>query len=234
MAQVTFGDISTGEATSATFDVAHTIASGEGLIVGVLLEVVDAAKEVQGITWGISNTALTKYNAFSPSHGKLRLEVWYLTNPSAETEWVTVSMEGGNSQKMGVVAISAQNHDLTTMLYNWVTEAGSFTSADVDGLDQEAADDLSVCFAAHLQSPDAFTMTLGDTEHADLACQGAFRMWAASDDPGDGFAVISWEQAQSKEYSHVGFVIKAAAGGPVERRPKPSISMQAVHRASTW
>lgn len=243
MAQVAFGDISTGAGTSSNFSVNHSVAAGERLVVGVLLEVVDANKEVSSITWDNELTELTKYDALDPSHGKLRLEVWYSLNPvvNASSE-VVISIEGGNAQKMGVICLSVQNGHATTLLNDWAHTNNTGTTAQLDAddgsglgeFDQalKGVDDLYVCFAGHLQSVDAFTLATGDAEHADFAVEGSFRMWCASSDAnGTQVPVLRWTQAQSKEFSFVGFIIEAAAVAAVGRS-QPVIKQQAVARAS--
>ena len=168
MGQVSIADISTGSANANTTDVTHIVAAGEGLIVGVLLEVTDDTKEVDNIAWdpGGDNQALTFFSAFSPTHGKLRLEVWRHTGPNAGTQTITVTIEGGNSQITGVAAISVTNMDLTTPLGGAATDEDTSTSGSVSV--SQDVDSLAFCFAGHLQNADAYTVGGGENEHADF------------------------------------------------------------------
>ncbi len=117
MAQVSISNTYTGSADASSSTVSSvTVASGEGLLVGVLLEVTDAGKEVTSVVWDSAgvNESLTEFADFSPTHGKLRLHVYAKANPTAKTATVTVTLAA--SQKHGVVVCAVANHNTTTML----------------------------------------------------------------------------------------------------------------------
>lgn len=212
VSQVTVADISTDSCDANTCSVTHVVASGDNyLVVGVALEVTDSTKEVLSVVWdqgGLDQTSLSLFNAFSPTHGKLRIEVWRLADPVAKTATIRVTLEGGNTQKTGVVAVSLQNADTGgTPLSGWVTQQGTSSSGSVSVTQSEK--DLAFCFAVHF-STGTFSPGGGETEHADFSAASAFRVWACSEN-GDGATTLSWSNTGgSKETSTVGFSINAA------------------------
>ena len=211
MAQVIVGDTSPGSADANILDITHIVASGESLVVGVLLEVTDADKEVDSVVWdqgGGDQASLSNFTSFNPSSGKLRLEVWRLTNPVDKTATVRVTIKNSNNQKICAVCVSLSNVDGTTPLEGADTEGGTGTSGSVS-VTQEA-DDIAFIFAGHFQPDDAFGIGGGETEHEDFGLAGSFRMWAASED-GTSATTLSWTQTQSKDKSSLGFNINNAA-----------------------
>ncbi len=126
-ATVSVVDANSTNADSNTIDITSHDVSGSNkvIIVCVVLETTASDKEVQSVTWdqGGSNEALTLFNAFNPGHGKLRIEVWSLANPTSATgKTVRVTIEGGNSQKTGEAAISLSG--VTGSLGTWTTNSG--------------------------------------------------------------------------------------------------------------
>ena len=213
MAQVSVTTVSIGSADSNTIDApGHVHGSGDDLLlVGVVLETTASDKEILSVVIdpGGNNEGLTRFTVFNPSHGKFRIEVWRGLDAdiSAQTATVRATIEGGNSQKCAIVAVSLANVDQTTPLSGAATQGGTGSSGSV-AVTQDA-DDLAFCFAAHLTTGSALDVGGGETEHADFDSASLFRMWAASED-GDGATTLSWTQGESKERSTLGFIIEAA------------------------
>jgi len=225
MAQVTVSDtFSESQASSSQWDTEQlNVSSGEVLFVAVILEVVDANKEVTGIRWlpfG-ANEALEFFAAISPSHGKLRIEIWQLTTPEANaTGNFRTTIE--DNQKGGFIGVSVANVDTTTPLSDTDSQDGSGNSGSVAVT--QGADDLAFCFAAHLQNADAFGIGGSEDEHEDFDGDSFMRGWAASED-GSGATTLSWTQTEEKERATIGFNIKAAAAAGAAhpfRRPTPN------------
>ena len=214
MPQVTVADISTGSADANTLDITHIVATDEVLVVGVVLEIVDAAKDVLSVTWdqgGGDQASLSNFTVFSPTHSKLQIEVWRITNPVAKTATVRITIEGGNSQKIGGVCVSLADVDTTTPLEGAATDEGTGSAGSVS-VTQEA-DDLAFCFAGFNQTGGTFAPGGGETEHADFDVIG-FDMWAASED-GSAATTLSWTHSGNKEHSTLGFNINAAPGAVI-------------------
>jgi len=218
MAQVASADVTEASAPSGGPNIEqHTVASGEALFVGVVLEVVDSCKEVCEIDWrecGIGGCPepLSFVTGFDPCHGKLRIEVWALAAPTAANcKRIAGSIEGGNDQKNSTMAISVTNPCVTTLIDSIGTEDGTgCTGGATTTCPNQAADDLAFVFAGHLQNCDAFGIGGCETELLDVNTAQGFRVWAAEED-GTGATTLSWTQAQSKEKSTVAFVVNAAA-----------------------
>lgn len=225
---VTTADVSTGSGDANQIDVTgHVFATADDLLlVGVVLEVTDAGKEVDTVVWDPTgdNQSLTKFTDFNPTHGKLRIEVWRGLDSeiTAKTATVRVTIAGGNSQKVGVVAVSLTGVDQTTPLSGAATDEA--TDADGSVTVTQDEQDLAFCFAGHNDSTTAFTPGGGEGERADFADIG-FRIWAAFED-GEGSTTLSWTQPASKENSTVGFVIEVASGvTTTEQTATPSVTV---------
>lgn len=202
MAQVAVADVSFDSADSTTLDITHVVAAGEVLIVGVILEVTDGGKEVDSVTWS-GDEGLSQFTAFNPTHGKLRIEVFTLTNPTAETGTLNVTLL--SSQKFGAMCISVTNTNTITPLSAVDTDEGNSSTGSVSVT--QAANDLAFCFAGFLKTSSTFTPGGGETEHVDVTAAGQFDMWAASED-GAAATTLSWTHGGgSAENATVGFLI---------------------------
>jgi len=210
MAQVAVQDRSTTSFDANSGSVSHIVGSGEQLIVGVLLEGTDTSKEVDNIQWeaAAGDLPLAFFGAFSPTHGKLRLEVWYLADIAvAETRNVTVTLESGNAQKTGVCAVSVTNANSPPVSSPQDTDEGSDADGSVSVT--QVADDLAMCFAGHNDASGAFTATGDASELEDFIAASQFNMWCAEGDTA-GATTLSWTQSASKENSTFGFIVEAA------------------------
>ena len=198
---------------SSTF----TIASGEGLLVLITLEVDDEGKEVATVTWdldaGAESLTNTDIAGFNPaSHGKLRQEVWWLPNPTAGTDTITVTIAGGNAQKAGVVVLSVTDFDTGTPFDNRDTDDNaSSTSGSISGT--QAADDLGICVAGFFATASNFTPGGGEFEVVEQGVEGTFDQAVYTED-GSGSVTLSWNHGGSgKENSTLGFVINGVVVG---------------------
>jgi len=235
MAQVAVQDVSTGSADATTVDVTHIVNSDEGLVVGVVLEIADdTSKEVASVVWDTTgvNEALTLFDTFSPTHGKLRLEVYRRTRPTAATAIVRTTIDEGNSQKTGVTCVSVTNMSTSTPLEGAVEQEGTGSTGSVS-VTQEA-DDLAFCFAGHLQATSSFEPLSGESEHADFFIESVFACWAASED-GTTATTLGFTQAESKEFSILGFNINSdtaevPGGTNYDMRSYPRSNLRGVMR----
>jgi len=159
MAQVAVQDVSFSSFDGTSGTVSHIVAAGEGLIVGVILEVTDEGKEVDTVVWDVAtaNESLTQDFSFNPTHGKLRIEVFRRTNPTAGNP-LLVTVTNKQAQKTGVLCISVTNHDTTTMLADQQNDEGTASPGSV--APTQNADDLALCFAAWLATTSNFRKPL--------------------------------------------------------------------------
>lgn len=219
MAQVVIGDVSPTSFDAASGSVSHIVAASEGLLVFVALGVVDAAKEVLSVVWDSAgvNEALARPAAIAPLNGiqhNKRLEVWWLAAPTAKTANVTVTMEGGNTQKTGFEAVSTSNFDPTTPFSDYTTLDSSGTASPTTILTQDA-DDLGIMFFTHELKDSALAPHAGETEIADFNVAGDYRFGAYYED-GDGNITVGGTSAGgSGKAAAIGFTIEAAAAPPV-------------------
>jgi len=212
MAQVAVTDTSIGDADASTIDVTHIVGSGDVLIVMVMLEVTDDAKEVSGINWddggGDEAALVVGLTALNPGSSKLRIECWVLTNPVAKTATVQVTLE--SAQKAGVTCISVSNVDTTTPLKNLQTQDNSSANSGDVSVSQNA-DDLCLVVAGHFTSAGGIAPASSENELEDFAVQGTFKMWAAEED-GDGSTLLSWTAGGgNKESATYGFAVATGA-----------------------
>jgi len=213
MVQVATQTVTTGsfDGNQASVPASHVVNSGEGLLVGILLEVTDAGKEVLSVIWDqpTANQALTKFADFNPTHGKLRLEIWRHTGPTPKTADVQITIDNSNAQKVEAVAVSMTNMDSTTPLSDKQTDEGATSPGSVAVT--QGADDLGFCIAGWLGTASNFVPGGGEAELADFGSN--FDMWAASED-GAGSVTLSWTHGGgAADNSTLGCVIEAAPSG---------------------
>ena len=213
---ITVGDVSTAEGDTNQLDIAsHTVAGSDKiLLVCVVLETTAADKDVLSVAWdpvGVNET-LTLWNAHSPGHGKLRLEVWSLTDPSDVTNaLVRVTLDGGNAQKFGAAAVTVNGVHQTTPLEDWTSASGTTANPSIT-VPNTATDDLVMDCGSKLVT-DAATPGADQFERYDLSVQSLFRLFGSTQDGADG-GVMSWTvPGGSKEYVLGGFNVRASAGG---------------------
>ena len=102
MAQVALQTFFSNTADASSVDIASVDPdAGEGILVGVLLDATDTDKEVLSVQFdptGDNDTfPIADRLAFSPSDGKVRVELWVIGSgqiTTAQTETVRVTLEG--------------------------------------------------------------------------------------------------------------------------------------------
>lgn len=196
--------------TSSSF----TLGSTDDLIVVAYLDVTDAGKEILGIDWDLATPeALTAFTPhFNPSSGKLRQEIWYKDNPTAGTDTVTITIAGGNAQKVHAHVFSVQNGNVTG-LKDRAIQNGTADSGQVTLGAAQAADDLGVVSAAIYTTSGTITWDGGETALAGQLSD--FWLSEIAHEDGTTATVFDWSNTgNSADRSTICFTIPVAAGGP--------------------
>ena len=176
------------------------------LVVGVGLGTGLDTEEVLSITY--SGTSLTFLATAEVTGNKVRVEAWYLVNPSTTGDnKVVVTLKGGNAQKIAIGAISFTGVDQTTPIDTGTvqTTQGKGTSGSVTVASE--IDDLvmSVIGAEN-------TIAAGDTEQWDveMGAPGASSKYGGgSTAAGATSVVMDWTIGGNNNYAIVGFNINA-------------------------
>jgi len=190
--------------SSASF----TIAAGDGLLVLIGMEV--TGKAVSSVTWDLDAGAesLAKPSAvalFDPTHGKEALEVWWLSNPTAGTDTLTVNVS--ESQKAGVVVLTVTDFDTDTPFSSRDTDENSSGTSGAITATQDA-DDLGSCIGAYFGTPGNFTSADTENKVVELVVQGTFEIGVFTEDG----PAVGWSHGGSGvEVATLGFTIETAA-----------------------
>ena len=233
MAQVTLGPTLQAEGASNQTDIPSVVvAAGEGIVVTVTLETTDTSKEVLSVRFdptGDDDTfPIAEREAFSPTHSKLRGEIWVLGSDEvtkAQTATVRVTLAGGNAQTVWVTATPVANAMAVAadMLTNLTTAEGVGSDSALSVVvPNKAADDLAFGHGSHFTSKGAISPYTGSTDVASNAnVQGVYKGQVSSD---DGAGTIGWSAGGgNKESMMMGVVIVSADGAetPVPPFPEP-------------
>jgi hypothetical protein len=226
--------VASGTPGTATFDGnsgstgSFAVAAGEQLLVFISLEVTDAAKEVLSVVWDVASPeSLTLFDAFSPGHGKQRAEVWYHAAPSPATDTITVTIEGGNSQKTGISAFPISGGDVAN-LGGWAEVGNTENGSTLSLAAAQAANDLGFGFYQKLTNSGGITWHASETELTDLTVAGSYKHSVAEEDAVDAtqFGQVNGTGG-NKESCLVVFYVPEAVDQPlvVPRRKLTTVRM---------
>lgn len=237
MPQATVGDISSTSFDASSGTLSHIVAAGEGLLVLITLDDVDANKEVASVVWDAAgvNQALARPAAVAPfndSNLANRYEVWFLAAPTAKTADITITMEGGSSQKTGVAAKSLSNVDPTTPFSDRTTfDSGSSATPSVTLT--TGANDLAIMFCTHELKDSALAPDAGETEVADINVGGTYRFGAYYQDATGEVVVAADSAGGAAKCGALGFVVMGTSDAVFMAKP-PYVIKQAVKRGSLY
>lgn len=167
------------------------------LVVSVALMDSDSSKEVDSISYnGASLTRLTSKN------NDVRVEVWYLINPSSGSNTISLDLEDVNKVAVGV--ISYYNVDQSTPIDNTNTGSGYSSSASVS-VSSESSDLIQDIVGTLTDK--GLNVDSGQTEQWNQAYGGDAKDAGSSTENGEGSVNMSWSLGESKEWSIIGFNI---------------------------
>jgi len=210
----TFPDISVNSGdVNILLIVAHTVAIDNSLFVCITLESDASDKEVLSVVWSGGGGALTLFDFFNPSHGKMRHEIWSTETPGvAISGTITITLEGGNSQKIGATAFSVDGQDVITLSRLGTEEQDGSGASGAVSVTQDD-EDLAMIVVGHFNT-DAIGPADTENEESDTAVGGSFRHATYSQD-GSGVTSLGWTSTGSVERSTMGFIVEGILVGGV-------------------
>jgi len=219
MPLVQIGDISRRANTTGTLTIPHTVASGESLIVVVIMAT--ASNSVTGINWdegGVDQAPLSGRVVFNPSHGNLRQEVWSIAAPVNKTADVQVTL--GIAQRATAICISANNMN---KLSKFATDEGRFKRRRKEARSggpalnrmisrlvlRQPSRKVSFLISAFKGATGNYTFVEGgDTIHQNYEVGTAWDVVVASQDS-TGPHTYRWRHGGIRRYSSIGFIIES-------------------------
>ena len=119
---IAFPDINQNTADAETMDITHSVSGSEKLLlVCVVLEVVDSGKDVLSVVWDpdtINESLGSADHIFSPSHGKLQIEI------EPEDEEHALSVIETHIVQMDIAEIRELRDATEELLGWWQTDSG--------------------------------------------------------------------------------------------------------------
>ena len=182
--------------------------SDKVLLVITAVSVTDAGKKVTDVKLDPDNTNqdVPEVNDYGASHGKGRIQIHRLINPTNVTD---KPIRVTHADKCAVVAFILNGADQTTPLSDYTSADATSTSPSVT-VPNATSGDYVFDVLAHLDLGNG-TVGANQTVLFNFSGAGAFDFQGSRQDGVDG-GVMSWTLSQSKEWAQTGFNVKAPSG----------------------
>ncbi len=202
------GDISTSSGDVSTLNITGHDVSGSDKLLVVFLAHESTSESATSVTWDPSgvNESLIERRDFSPSHGKNRVEVWFLANPSDVTKG-TVQVSMSDTGKVSGIAITLNGVDTSDPIRadaadGQISSSPSITVTSVSG-------DLVLDGGGNFFKKSQVTPGSGQTERWDYNVMGTFRSFGSTEPAVGASTAMTWTMGELKEWGLVGISVRA-------------------------